>query len=237
MHVPRKLKTMTLTIKNNNDMKVGGWICLVIGLLSFLGAATKGDSVFGPCFFIALGAFLLYRVNNRKSKSDDNQGLNLNPESQDTVNIKPVNLLYSPSNKENKKYETKKDNLIDIQANLSLEQREAAMCLIAFFGGFCNDFNDDAPILIFKHAATFFGLSDNPDDMFHMMKKYQNADNLIDTVLTIKQHKAKEFLLLSCYDLTKLSGNYEAKELFQNITTDMGYNKEQFQQLITKYNN
>lgn len=51
-------------------MKIAGWICLVIGVLSFLGAAFKGNSVFGPIFWIGLGVFLLYRVNNKEQESE-----------------------------------------------------------------------------------------------------------------------------------------------------------------------
>lgn len=40
-------------------MKIAGYILLIFGGLSFLGAAFKGNSVFGPLFCIALGAFLV----------------------------------------------------------------------------------------------------------------------------------------------------------------------------------
>jgi len=46
-------------------MKVTGWIILVLGLLSFTGAALASHSVFGPCFFIALGAFLIHKSNEK----------------------------------------------------------------------------------------------------------------------------------------------------------------------------
>lgn len=51
-------------------MKTISWIFLVIGGLSFLGAALKGDSVFGPLFWIGLGAFLLHRANNKEKEND-----------------------------------------------------------------------------------------------------------------------------------------------------------------------
>ncbi|MDE5685797.1 MAG: hypothetical protein K2I26_04485 [Paramuribaculum sp.] len=35
----------------------------------------------------------------------------------------------------------------DIQAQLTLQQREAAMCLISFFGGYNNNLMDEAPII------------------------------------------------------------------------------------------
>ena len=47
-------------------MKITGWIILVLGILSFTGAAIASHSVFGPCFFIALGAFLIQKSNNKE---------------------------------------------------------------------------------------------------------------------------------------------------------------------------
>ena len=47
-------------------MKVIGWSILVFGILSFTGAAIASHNVFGPCFFIALGAFLIHKSNNKE---------------------------------------------------------------------------------------------------------------------------------------------------------------------------
>ena len=52
-------------------MKIAGYIFLIIGGLSFLGAAFKGNSAFGPLFCIALGAFLVYRANNKESEQKE----------------------------------------------------------------------------------------------------------------------------------------------------------------------
>jgi len=41
-------------------MKTAGWIFIVIGVLAFLGAASKGHSVFGPLFWIGIGSVLIY---------------------------------------------------------------------------------------------------------------------------------------------------------------------------------
>ena len=41
-------------------MKTAGWIFIVIGALAFLGAASKGHSVFGPLFWIGIGSVLIY---------------------------------------------------------------------------------------------------------------------------------------------------------------------------------
>ena len=60
-------------------MKTAGKVFLTLGILSFLGAVLGGSSVFGPCFFIALGAFLMYRANE---KEED--------QAKDVTNIKSI---------------------------------------------------------------------------------------------------------------------------------------------------
>lgn len=47
-------------------MKTTGWVLLVIGGLSCLGALTAGDSIIGPVFFIAIGLMLINKSNNDK---------------------------------------------------------------------------------------------------------------------------------------------------------------------------
>ncbi len=217
-------------------MKTAGWICLVIGVLSFFGAALKGNSVFGPFFWIGLGAFLLYRANNKEESKKRSSELDQHPENstqaQESI-IEPV----SETNQDNiPKLPIKKlESLEDIQTQLTLQQREAAMCLISFFGGYNNNLMDDAPIRLFKQSAIFFGLSDSPAVLSKIMSKYTDADTLVDIVLTIKPVKAKEFLLLTCYDLIKSSGKSEAYDLLFNIAKDMGYSKTRLEQLIRLY--
>ena len=41
-------------------MKAFGWVLIVLGALSFLGAASKGHDVFGPCFCIGVGGLIVY---------------------------------------------------------------------------------------------------------------------------------------------------------------------------------
>lgn len=47
-------------------MKGFGWFCIILGSLSFLGAAISGYSVFGPTFWLAFGIYLVYRAKKRK---------------------------------------------------------------------------------------------------------------------------------------------------------------------------
>lgn len=217
-------------------MRTAGWICLIIGVLSFFGAAFKGNSVFGPLFWISLGAFLLYIASNKEQKND-----NRSLESEKTANekakiqegiIKPI-----PENNQegnNTIPNQQLESLENIQNQLTLQQREAAMCLISFFGGY-NNFMDDTPLIIFKQSANFFGLTNSPSELSKIMSKYTDADTLVDIVLTIKPIKAKEFLLLTCYDLIKSSGKSEAFDLLFNIANDMGYNKTRLSNLIDSY--
>ena len=45
-------------------MKTIGWVLLVLGSLSCLGALTAGHSIFGPGFCIAIGLMLINKSNN-----------------------------------------------------------------------------------------------------------------------------------------------------------------------------
>lgn len=218
-------------------MRTAGWICLVIGVLSFFGAALKGNSVFGPLFWISLGAFLLYRVNNKEVEREQKH-TKLKQQSKESAQAQENIIKTLPETKQNDIPELpiqRLESLEDIQAQLTLEQREAAMCMISFFGGYNNNMMDDAPIILFKQSAIFFGLPDSPAVLSKIMSKYTDADSLVDIVLTIKSVKAKEFLLLTCYDLIKYSGKSEAHDLLFNIANDMGYNKMKFEQLISLY--
>lgn len=217
-------------------MKTTGWICLVLGILSFIGAALKEDGLLGPTFVIALGAFLLYRATHKEQEQKKDHKVSV-------MRNEPIN--HAQINKPAKNFPNpaadkpvsgnKLDGLDEIQSHLTIQQREASMCLISFFGGFNNNLLDDAPMMIFKQAAAFFGIPDSPIEVSQIMAKYSDADTLVDTVLTFKDVKAKEFLLLSCYDLIKSAGNQEADELLFNIANDMGYNKDKFQNLISVY--
>ena len=54
-------------------MKVIGWICVVLGGLSLIGAASAGHSAFGPLFWLGLGIALLYFGNRKKNNEDDKE--------------------------------------------------------------------------------------------------------------------------------------------------------------------
>lgn len=218
-------------------MRTAGWICLVIGVLSFFGAALNGNSVFGPLFWIGLGAFLLYRVNNKEDEREK-EPTKHHQQSKEMIQVQESITKSVPEFKQNETTELPNqqlESLEEIQAQLTLQQREAAMCLISFFGGYNNNLMDDTPIMLFKQSALFFGLPDSPAALSKIMSKYTDADTLVDIVLTIKPIKAKEFLLLTCYDLIKSSGKSEAYDLLFNIANDMGYNKTRFEQLIRLY--
>lgn len=205
-------------------MKIAGYIFLIIGGLSFLGAAFKGNSAFGPLFWIALGAFLVYSANNKESEQKEKIRQSAEYRENSTVESMP-----------NSNNDQKLDSLEDIQSQLTLRQREAAMCLISFFGGFSDNLNDDVPMILFRQAAKFFGLSDSPIVLSQMMSKFSDSDTLINTVITIRPAKAKEFLLLTCYDLVKSSRKPEASDALFGIANDMGYDRAKMQRLISRY--
>jgi hypothetical protein len=94
---------------------------------------------------------------------------------------------------------------------------------------------NDAAYMISYQSAIFFGIGNYKETLTAALPKYQDADKLIDTVLTIKDKKSREFILLTCYDLTKMSGKSEAYEFLYNIAYEMGYNREKLHKLIDQY--
>ena len=226
-------------------MRTIGWICLVIGVLGLLGSILGGrQSAFGPLFWIALGAYLLHRANTKeqesetriidpgKTQKENNQVLDVfdNPVLENKpLDINPLDI--------NNNHNQQLESLEDIQAQLSLQQREAALCLISFFGGYAKTMDNASIRYLFKQAALFFGIPDSPMLLSQIMIKHADFHILINTITSIKPIKAREFLLLTCYDLVNISNSPEALEYFDNLANNMGYNKKRMQQLWQFYRN
>ena len=206
-------------------MKTAGWILIVIGALAFIGAASKGDSVFGPLFWIGIGIVLLY-LKREREENDKEKTIT------ETTTSKKTEILKVEEKNE------KKPEVIDVEQNsqVTFEQKEAALCLIAFFAGYNDDImTNDAAYMISYQSAIFFGIGNYKETLTAALPKYQDADKLIDTVLTIKDRKSREIILLTCYDLTKMSGKSEAYDFLYNIANEMGYNREKLHKLIGQY--
>lgn len=90
-------------------------------------------------------------------------------------------------------------------------------------------------MILFNQAAHFFGVSISPSELAKIMAKYTDADSLIDIIISIKPTKAKEFLILTCYDIVKNAKNSEAYDLLLNIANDMGYDRVKIERLIKLY--
>lgn len=203
-------------------MKTVGWIFIVIGALAFLGAASKGNSVFGPLFWIGMGGVLLYLKREREEKKDVNSDTVPSVKKESVKSIEKEKCLLTEPIEEN--------------TPVTFEQKEAALCLIAFFAGYNDDLSTDGvAYMISYQSAIWFGIGNYKETLTAALPKYQDADKLIDTVLTIKDTKSREFILLTCYDLTKMSEKAETYEFLYNIANEMGYNKEKFHKLIDQY--
>lgn len=219
-------------------MKTAGWIVLGIGILAFFGAALKGNSVFGPCFWIALGGYLLYRANNKEEKEETSTKPKIIESPTPTPVKSATEIKESPKTvvAQEKPLEVKEPETIEeIQSQLTLQQREAAMCMVALFGGYANKMPQDAMTYISSQAATFLGIPFNEAYISNMLARNSNSDMMIDTVVSIKSRKAKEFLLLTCHDFAANSSSDEACFLLENIAADMGYDKFQLHQLVKTY--
>lgn len=225
-------------------MKGFGWTSIILGIMMLYVEASKGDSVLAPLFVIGLGIYFLYRANNKETdeNKDDKKNVIEAPVKEepkrsvsDSPVSNPVKSIQPHVERIDVKSEQEPESLEDIQSQLSMLQREAAMCLVSFFGGYNNNLTDETPMMIARQAAGFFGIPFNPQYMTQILSKYTDADALVDIVLTIKPRKAKEFLLLTCHDLIKNENNDEANFLLGNIAKDMGYDSYKFRALINQY--
>ena len=93
----------------------------------------------------------------------------------------------------------------------------------------------DAITFISSQAASFFGIPFNEAYISNMLARNSDFDAMIDTVVSIKSRKAKEFLLLTCHDFAANSSSNEAAFLLENIAADMGYDKLKFSRLVSTY--
>ena len=178
--------------------------------------------MFGPLFWIGIGSVLIY----------------LKREKEETNEKKTAVESTAPKQPERPQLREEKieANNVAQYVPVTFEQKEAALCLIAFFAGYNEDImSNDAAYMISSQSAIFFGIGNYKETLTAALPKYQDADKLIDTVLTIKDRKSREFILLTCYDLTKMSGKAEAYEFLYNIANEMGYDKDNLLKLIDQY--
>lgn len=200
-------------------MKTAGKIILAFAILSFFGAAMKGHSVFGPCFWIAVGAFLLYRGSNKEETDNTNVC--------QASSIPTTEEPHIPSTPE---------HIGSIHNDLSQKQKEAILCMISFFAGFDEGIAySEQTELILKQACVFTGLPFTKQNMERILSQNDNGEKIVDTVRSIQNTKAKEFLVLSCYDLSKQAYNSEVINFVYKLGTDIGFNKPYIDRLIQLY--
>ena len=175
-------------------MKTAGWIFIMIGVLAFLGAASKGQDT----------------------------GVTQTTPKQPEPSLAKEPMAVADE--------------VEQDVPVTFEQKEAALCLVAFFAGYNDDVQtNNAAYLLSYQSAVFFGITNYKSTLTAALPKYQDADKLIDTVLTIKDKKSKEFILLTCYDLTKMSRKAEAHEFLYNIADEMGYDKARLDRLVEQH--
>lgn len=222
-------------------MKGFGKFCIWLGALSLIGALIGGHSAFGPAFWLALGLALVFFA---KQKEDLNRKMDNQTTNPSAFSTQPVKEIQQQTRIESAvKSEPIESTVASSNTSkdipMTTKQKEAAICLVSFFGGY-NDLetNDEANQIVFEllcQVANYFGIQDFPAMLPGAMKRNSDPNKIIDTVLTIQDRQYRECLLLTCYDLAKMSMNPEAMELIFNIANDMGYNNDRFNSLIKQY--
>lgn len=222
-------------------MKGFGKFCIWLGALCLIGALIGGHSAFGPAFWLALGLALVFIAKQKEdvNRKVENQLTNLSASASNTTNETQQLSRAENTDRSESDESTVALSNTDKDIPMTTKQKESAMCLISYFGGY-NDLetNDEANQIVYElscQVANYFGIHNFPAMLPGAMKRNSDPDKMIDTVMTIEDRQYRECLLLTCYDLAKMSRNGEALELIFNIANEMGYNEERFNSLIKQY--
>ena len=225
-------------------MKNFGKFCIGLGGLSLLGALMAGHSAFGPIFWLALGIALVL-IAKQKEDAKRNMGNQGTKDTQQSVSISQSSntAQLQPKQESVHKQNMEEHSPIPSETNMDIpmttKQKEAAMCLISYFGGYNDDIEtnpktNEMVYALSYQASVYFQIHNFPEMLPGAMSRNSDPDKMLDTVMTIQDRQYKEFLLLTCHDLTKMSGKAEAYELLYNIANEMGYNKDRFNALIER---
>ena len=225
-------------------MKNFGKFCIGLGGLSLLGALMAGHSAFGPIFWLALGIALVLIAKQKEDDKRDTGNQGTKVDTQQSVSISQSSIAAQQPKQENvhkqnmeERSPMPSETKMDIP--MTTKQKEAAMCLISYFGGYNDDIEtnpktNEMVYALSYQASIYFQIHNFPEMLPGAMSRNSDPDKMLDTVMTIQDRQYKEFLLLTCHDLTKMSGKAEAYELLYNIANEMGYNKDRFNDLIER---
>lgn len=223
-------------------MKGFGKFCIWLGALSLIGALIGGHSAFGPAFWLALGLALVFIAKQKEdvNRKIDNQSTNLSASASNPTNEAQQQGHIETTDKSKTVESTVAPSETKMDIPMTTKQKEAAMCLISYFGGYNDDIEtnpktNEMVYALSYQASIYFQIHNFPEMLPGAMSRNSDPDKMLDTVMTIQDRQYKEFLLLTCHDLTKMSGKAEAYELLYNIADEMGYNKDRFNALIEQY--
>lgn len=52
-----------MSLKRKTKLKIWGWVCILIGIISFISIIMRGNPNLGPSVWVAIGVYLLYMKN------------------------------------------------------------------------------------------------------------------------------------------------------------------------------
>lgn len=52
-----------MNLKRKTKLKIWEWVCILIGVISFICIIMRGNPNLGPSIWVAIGVYLLYRKN------------------------------------------------------------------------------------------------------------------------------------------------------------------------------
>lgn len=207
-------------------MKITGWILLGVGVYLFLDEMAKEQSILGSFLFIAFGILLIY-LDNQKEKSNHS-----NKSKDDTLVERKGSDKYESVTSQDLTSTT--NGIINV---MTKRQKDAAVCLLGWFAGDNSITLDEnfALQVLLDQVCNYIGAGKFKDAFIASMNNFNDLESIINEVSTIRDKKDKECIMLTCYDLAKMSKNDEAMEIVYYVAEKMGYNEDRFNMLINQY--
>ena len=177
-------------------MKNFGKFCIGLGGLSLLGALMAGHSAFGPIFWLALGIALVL-IAKQKEDAKRNMGNQGTKDTQQSVSISQSSntAQLQPKQESVHKQNMEERSPIPSETNMDIpmttKQKEAAMCLISYFGGYNDDIEtnpktNEMVYALSYQASVYFQIHNFPEMLPGAMSRNSDPDKMLDTVMTIQ---------------------------------------------------
>lgn len=212
-------------------MRIVGWICSVIGGLSFIGALSAGHSVFGPLFWLALGIVLLYFSNEKEQKRSSENKVKTKSTEETSKDIPQKTEL--PNEGDVNKAQIYGEMASGIYADLSTDQRWAILisqfCFFEFAKGTPSEKQAEEMCIFMANALNL-----PPSEMTIYSRKFSDMGLMMSVLGTITNRTVLDSVLYNSYGICMLSGKPISMAVLYKMYGQLGYSEQDVDNVVKK---